>query len=222
MAEEATETVETQDTAPEESVATETTEEPQAPDVGEALQQMGQRLDEFGQRLPEPEQDDTDLYSALTGFEPEEEEGEGKPEGEDDDTAELRQMMSEAVQEQIQPYILQQEAEKREGGIRSLADEHPRLKEPEVIDAVAERLEAMGLQPANGFPPDPRHVETVYKAYEAEAAASTEASAEAGGEKGATLETGAGPGAPQEEVDPVTQAYLNAIKGSDKPNAFTQ
>jgi hypothetical protein len=183
---EATETTETQapettePIAPEPTTPPEEGQEPQAPDVGEALQQMGERLQSFESRLPEAEQEETDLYAALTGFEQPEGEGEQQPtdpyaqqeEGAEDETAQLQQMLSQAVQEQIQPYILQQEQEKRENGIRSLADQHPRLNEPEVIDAVSERLQQQGLMPANGFPPDPQHVLTYYRAYEAEAAAS--------------------------------------------------
>jgi hypothetical protein len=78
---EATETTETQapettePIAPEPTTPPEEGQEPQAPDVGEALQQMGERLQSFESRLPEAEQEQ-DLYAALTGFEqPDGEEG---------------------------------------------------------------------------------------------------------------------------------------------------
>ena len=49
---------------------------------------------------------------------------------------------------------------------------------------------------------------------QAEAAVSANGAtpAEAASGEGATIETGAGPGAPEEEVDPQTQAWMNAVQ----------
>lgn len=204
-----------------------TEEEASPPDVGEALQQMGQRLDSISERLPEDEK--PDLLESLSGMQygdDPEEQGTEQPDPQEggEEPAEgaelLRQLVREEAQEIVQQRDMVYEGQRREGSIRDLAKEHPRINEPEVLDAIAGRLEELGLQP-QGFPPDPRHVEMVYKAYEAEAAASDSSPAEAASDRGATLETGAGPGAPPPDVDPQTQAWLDAIGNKRPTDAFS-
>jgi hypothetical protein len=78
--------------------------------------------------------------------------------------------------------------------------------------------------PDNGLPPDPYLVERFYLAHVAEAAASgnggAETPAEAGGE-GATLETGAGPGAPEETVDPATERWSKVFQNDVPRDAIS-
>jgi hypothetical protein len=202
-------------------------EEASPPDVGESLQQMNERLEQMASRLPEGEQED-DVFSQLMadpyGDETEEQQqqeqyGDEQQSGEDD-TAQLQQLIGEAAEAAVMPYFAQMEARARETAIRSYAEQHPDLK-GDVLDSVAADIEELGLQPKDGMPPDPRIVEKFHKAYIAEAAASGgETPAESGSGEGATLETGAGPGAPETEVDPVEQRWMDAIKGSENRSAF--
>src|SRR5262245_55840835 len=108
--------------APEEAQTTEgaesTEEAPQAPDVGEALQQMNSRFDAIEERLPQAEES-PDLLSALTAPLSDDAYGEGEEqaqqqqeqgEGEEPD---LRQLLGEVVDERFQGWQLQQEATRR-------------------------------------------------------------------------------------------------------------
>lgn len=229
----------TQEVAPEGVAPEQTSEETseaQAPDVGEALNQMNQRFDSLEQRLPAPEEP-ADPLAALTA--PlSEEEWNGAPDGDQqqqgqqgqeqyqpeggDDAAELRGLLNEAAQEAVMPWIMQQETNQRTQAIQSFAAEHPNFT-GEAVDAVSQRLIETGQMPQNGLPPDPRAVEDAYLAYEARAAAqaSQEGTAEADSQ-GATLETGAGPGAPDQTVDPVAEQYMRAIQGPQNRDAFSQ
>ena len=199
------------------SGARESLDEPEPPDVGESLQQMNQRLEELGQRLDETDYDDEDgdwdpdelQYNAHVG----------EPQGEDDGTAELRQLLAEEVQEQVQPYVDAVENSFREQKILDLAARYPALREPEVLDAVSAELEQFAqAYDIDGALTDPRLIELFLVAHLAQKAA---ADAPEPSQDGATLETGAGPGEPQQEVDPATAAWLNAAMPNQHKDVFS-
>jgi hypothetical protein len=135
----------------------------------------------------------------------------------------LNQVTQENVNQAVMPWIMQQETQNRETAIRGLQEKYPDFK-GENVDAVAEDLQRAGAMPDNGLPPDPYLVERFYLAHVAEAAASgnggAETPAEAGGE-GATLETGAGPGAPEETVDPATERWSKVFQNDVPRDAIS-
>lgn len=212
---------------------TEEAEAPTPPDVGEALAQMGKQLADFDKRLPQAE-DEASIIDRLAGAAPDAEEfmpyGEegqqpdlgGDQPAEDEQTQQLRELFREEINSQVGPYFMQQEVEKRTGAIQDFASKHPQqFDDPAFVDQMAQRLEAAGLQPQGGVPPDPVHVRMVFNDLQAEAAVSAGGSAAAGNQE-ATLETGAGPGEPEPEVDPVEQAWLAAAQGTRPTDAFSQ
>jgi hypothetical protein len=233
MAEEETGIEETMPAPEEASVAVEETPEADseetAPDVGEALSQMRAEMQDIKGRLPEPQSETPDLLGALSNDEEWSDDddepaagGENGPDEESDQfVGALQELIKEGIQESVLPHFQQMEAEKRETGIHQLAEKYPRLKEPEVVNAVAGELRKFGFDGTeDGLPPDPRLVEKFYKAYEAEAAASADTPAEAARQEGQALETGAGPSAPQED-DPDAE-YKRLMFGSGgKRDAFS-
>lgn len=183
------------------------------PDVSDALSQMNQsveqRFDATGGEEPYEPGDELGGYEdeLEPGYEPE---GEvGQPADEDG----LAHFIGEKVQEEVGYH---REIDRRWDGILELGEEFPELNSREIGGAVRDLLEQLGQIPGNGIPPDPVHVELAYKALKADQIAANETSPEQVSQRpGATLETGAGPGAPEPEVDPVTQAYMKALGGAD-------
>ena len=113
--------------------------QPQAPDVGEALQQLDQRFAAIEDRLDaEPDDqgyDEDDFDPDEFQYNP----AIGQPEDDQNDV--LRQLLSEEVAEQVQPYVDAVENSFREQQILQLAERYPALREPETLDAVSGKLE---------------------------------------------------------------------------------
>jgi hypothetical protein len=204
-----------------------------APDVGESLRQMEARLGEISDRLPAseeggaeadgleygvPEYDDEELaaYAEQSGL---------LDQGDDaDDLEEVEDLISERVDQAVRPIAAQFEYNRRVEAIHALADKYPaQLKDEAALERIA--MEAEQLAAAYNRPDletDPAVLERLVLADAAMTGHAAETPAE-GGNQGATLESGAGPSAAGEpEIDPATRSYLNAIAGSDKPNAFTR
>lgn len=224
------------------SESTETTESTEAPepasteasppDVGEALQELRSEMQNLASRVPEPPApEEPDIVRSLLGEtaepeppaeEPQTAEAPNPLEGDDQLLTELRQMMREEAESAFMPHLQQQEAERREKAIHALAEKYPDLKTPDVLDVVGERLGLMAKrygQPA--ITTDPEWVETVYKAYKAEAAAAAETPAE-GGVPGASLEQGGAPPAPEPEVSPDEQRYAQAMQATVGTDPLTR
>ena len=192
--------------------------QPQAPDVGEALQQLDQRFAAIEDRLDaEPddqgyEEDDWDpdplQYNPAIA------------QPEDDQNEVLSELLSEEVAEQVKPYVDAVENSFREQQILQLAERYPALREPETLDAVSSELEQFAqAYGAPGALTDPRLIEQFLVAHLAQQAVEE---APEPSENGATLETGTGPGEPQqEEVDPTTRAWLNAAMPDPKRDVFS-
>lgn len=223
-ASEATETTQ----APEEATATETSEEQQAPDVGEALQQMSSRLEGIEQRLPQDDED-YDPVAALTrplaedefggqeeqGHEPQPESGEEEPD--------IRQLLGEVFDERLGEFQRSQQNVYNEQAIRAYAQENSEwFNDPKNVDALSAKMEELNLMPADGSSPPVGWVDLARTKLLADAAVSEaqQTSAEAGGE-GATLETGAGPGVPEEQVDPATARWDKATEIQSNKDAFS-
>jgi hypothetical protein len=199
-----------------ESVAAESTpdEAPTPPDVGEALAQMSEQLDNLDQRLPADEEYDDASWDSEFAYNP----VVAEPEGEDPGVAQIRDLLNEEVNARMQPYVDRIEEMHRDQQLLNLADQYPQLREPEVLDAVAG--EAAELAQAYGVPgmaTDPRIVERLFLAHQASAAAE---SMPPEAPPGATLEVGAGPGEPQEDVDPQTKAWMEAAAPSTPSDVF--
>ena len=133
--------------------------------------------------------------------------------------AELRQLLSEEVEEQVAPYVQAVENSFREQQILQLAERYPALREPEVLDAVSAELEQFA-QAYNtpGALTDPRLIEQFLVAHLAQQAV---AEAPEPSQDGAHLETGVGPGEHQQEVDPATAAWLNAAMPDGHKDVFS-
>jgi hypothetical protein len=171
----------------------------------------GEPIRGYGQDSYGPEYDDEGGYADEGGYV---DEG-GYP----DERAELEQTvgryLDEAVSERVQPVLNAVEMQRREGALLDLAQQYPRLREPETLDAVSAELEELAADYQNpSLESDPAMVRLVYLAHEAERAGVGAAEQP----KATTrLETGAGPSpARDEELDPQTAAYLKALTGSDK------
>ena len=225
----------TEPPAPEETPAAETEEAPSPPDVGEALAQMGQRLEAIDKRLPAAGGEAGDLLDRLAGADPDAEEfypddqgydpqqqQQGDQPAEDENTQQLRALFREEIESQVGPIFVQQENEKRTAAIQAFAAEHQtQFDDPAFVDQMAARLEQADLQPGGNLSPDPVHVRMVFNDLQAEAAVSAGGSAAADNQE-ATLETGAGPGEPQPEVDPQEQAWLDAAGTKPSTDLFSQ
>jgi hypothetical protein len=189
--------------------------EPEPPDVGESLQQMNQRLEELGSRLDETdyEDEDEDWDPDALQYNP------AIAQPEDDQNDILRQLLADEVAEQVKPYTDAVEQSFREQQILQLAERYPALREPDVLDAVSGELEQFA-QAYNtpGALTDPRLIEQFLVAHLAQQAV---AEAPEPSQDGAHLETGTGPGEPQQEVDPTTQAWLNAAMPDPKRDVFS-
>lgn len=216
-------------------------EEQPAPDLSDALSELrgiSQRLDRAGIPGPEDDQPLAPLFGQAEedyGYDDFEQQGQegGQPQlsEEEQQAQQFQSMLDQAAARALEPHLYQQEMSRREDGIRAFADENPQISEPEVMDRVEATLGVLdpnfGQQ---GYIPDPRVVRTAYLAVQAELASSGQTStgpagseqgtAEAVGQGGATLETGAGPSAPPAELDPQEQAYVQALSGGGKPNRF--
>ncbi len=190
--------------------------EPEPPDVGESLQRMNQRLEELSQRVDEADDgydDEDDWDHDDLQYNP------AIAQPEDDQNEVLRQLLSEEVAEQVQPYVDAVENSFREQQILQLAERYPALREPETLDAVSSELEAFA-QAYNtpGALTDPRLIEQFLVAHLAQQAV---AEAPEPSQDGAHLETGAGPGEPQQEVDPATASWLNAAMPDGHKDVFS-
>ena len=127
------------------------------PDVGEALAQMGHRLDEMSERLPaedEPEDDDVAAWDdSEYAYNP----TLAEPDGEDRAVTQIRELFNEEINQRMQPCVDRIEEMNREQQLLSLADQYPRLREPEVRDAVAAEAQQMAQAYGNpGMETDPR------------------------------------------------------------------
>jgi hypothetical protein len=207
----------------------------EAPDVGGALQQVTEKLSSIEERLPrgDGEGDPEDILGLFGGLDDPEDEGfedgpvagqgqgqEGEGQGQQSEAAALLDLVDQRASEQVQAFAAQQEAQSRTQRIVQLGEQYPEMKEPEMLGKIADSLDAAGLIP-QGFPADPKHVEMAYKALKADAEASAETPAEADGQKGATLETGAGPGAPEPELHPEEKMYANLFADEKKTDVFS-
>lgn len=226
--------------APEEGVE----EQPGSPpDLTDALTQMREinsRLDRAG--LPAAEEE-PGLWDRLTSepgdeydeYEEYDDQGQAAPQQmteEQQVAAELDRRIEERAQAAIQPYVQHIEQERREEKVLQIADQYPGMREPEAINAIDQHLAQLADRYGNpAIRTDPDMVLNAYFAYEArkQAAGQTstgpagseqEGTAEAVGQGGTTLETGAGPGAPPTEMDPQEQAYAQALSSGSKPNKF--
>lgn len=229
----------------EEAAPEETAEQP--PDLTDALTQMREhidaRLDKAG--VP-PAQDDSGLWDTLSG-EPQAEYDEYEDDyGYEDPgqqqqqpmteeqqvAAELDRRIEERAQAAIAPYVQHMEQERREEKVLALVDQYPGMAQPEAVQFIDNRLGALADRYGNpAIRTDPDMVQDAYFAYEARkqaggqtstgpAGSEQEGTAEAVGQGGATLETGAGPGAPPTEMDPQEQAYAQALNPGTKLNKF--
>jgi hypothetical protein len=195
-------------------------EEASPPDVSEALQQMAAQQQQILERLDggagDQEFEDGDYGDQGDQFEDFEDDGEYLDgEGEQDPLRAL-------IQQEIEP--VRDEIAARENGrdIDRLAEAYPEMNEDKMAWGIRSYLEQAGLMPEDGMP-DARYVEMAYKSLKADLHAAGETPAEAGGEQGATLETGAGPSAPgEEEMDPQTKSYMDAIIGDKSDSVFTR
>jgi hypothetical protein len=202
-----------------------------APDVGESLHQMEARLAAIESRQPAEDdgagedefqygvsaQDDEDLYGL--------EDDEGEDGYRDDDATGLDELISARVDQALAPHLIRQEESRREEQILALAEQFPRLREPEVLDAVDDRLQRLAAAYQDpSMLSDPGLIRDQYFAYEAQRRAAEETPADEHPQSAAKLETGAGPsGADAEpDLDPQTLSYLDAIAGPARDSVFTR
>lgn len=194
----------------------------QGPDIGDALASLNAAREAF-----ESQQSAEDPLAPLFGQPLDEQDyaeepvAQEQPQAEaDDPAARLETFIQERVDQGINAHETQRELGRRADGIRKLFADTPQMEEH--IPAIDARMRQIDPNyGAPGYAPDPAAIEDVYLAIQARAAAQTsqepegsqEASAEAGESKGPVLETGAGPGAPPEEMDPVEKAYHQALGG---------
>jgi hypothetical protein len=122
----------------------------------------------------------------------------------------LRQLFREEAANLLVPQLRRQE-------LNSYAEKHPDIRDPEVFEAVTDKLAPIAEAYGREEYTNPLLVDLAYKAVKAEAAAAAETPAEAPGQ-GPTLETGAGPSAPQGEPDPADR-YKQAVFDPNKPQS---
>ena len=212
--------------------APEAVPEAEPPDVGESIRQMQARLESIDSRLDAEEGDEEsgDPQFGAAQWDPEDLEGLAEASGllddngTGDDLDQVEDLISERVNEAVAPVAAQLEYGRRVDKLHALAEKYPALRDPETIEeigATAERIaEAYGIPGAES---DPGLIEIITQAHAARTAAAGETPAEAGGNQGATLETGAGPtGSGEPELDDQTRSYLDAIAGPGGSSAFTR
>jgi hypothetical protein len=230
-------------TGVQEPAAPEAPEPAAGPDLSDALGQLHARLDRAG--VPPAEggeeplapllgQADDEWYDDFgQQGQPDPQQPQGQLTEEQQQAQQVQQMLNDAVRQQVEPIFWQQEMDRRVDGIQSFAKQNPEIQKPEVMQRVENTLSV--LDPNFGQPdyaPDPRVVRTAYLAAQAElaaggqqtsptpAGAGTEGTAEAVGQQGATLETGAGPSVPPPDLSPEEQAWTGALKSGPGPNKF--
>jgi hypothetical protein len=192
--------------------------EPQSatpPPLNDAVAQMRQ-IDE---RLARIEQAQQEQPAPQPAYDPDYDQGYA-PDFDPDDPHALAGAMQQLVDARVGEYEAQHRDAANRAEILSFADEHPRLHEPEVANAVATRLERLGLDIL-----DAEAWKTGYYAYEAERAAlgqeSQEQPTEQQPQPSVTLERGAGTRpAEAPEMDPTEAAYMGALTSRHKPNKY--
>jgi len=158
--------------------------------------------------------------------------GDGQDDGGTDLADAIRDMVQDAIQDALAPHLRDLQLRDDARDIAQLKQRYPRLNEPKVGQAVSQLVQGLAERyGTEAIRTDPAVVELAYLAFEAQqqlqqagAQPASETSqapegaegapAEAGGSQGATLETGAGPGAPQQEVDPIAKRFIDALVGS--------
>lgn len=178
-------------------------EEP-ASDPNDPWAALNARLDQFEERLPEQQEsqevpDYVDLIDQLMpeyDEEPEQAQVEPASEAPQDDAAQLQawldQQVNARVQQALQPVLAEQEWDRRRGELNQFAEKHPEVRDPQMVDRIQHRLLSRAQRYGEGVLTDPDAIKDAYFAIKAEAVASTQTPAEAV-ERGATLETNAGP-----------------------------
>jgi hypothetical protein len=217
------------------------------PDVTEQFAQLEKRLDTIADRLPAEEQQEQpgDLFDTLYGdsdpysddpnygLDPEyggpvQPGAEQQPQGgEQPEQAEamaaVQQFISEQVAAQLEPHLAAQEEHQRRAALNDFAQQHPDVKDPQVLQHIAGQLRGVAEIYGDAAYTDPRLVEAFYKSYKADAAAAAETPAEVAGQPGAVLETGTGPSQPSsgEGTTPEQRIKEAIFGGAASQDVFT-
>jgi hypothetical protein len=175
------------------------------------------------------------------GYEGDQQPEQGQPQSEEQQAAQqIQQMMEQAALRAIEPHLFEQEMSRRSDALETFAQQNPQIMEPEVMQRADRYLLTMDPNfGQEGYVPSTDQVRIAYLAAQADLAqgagngagngapqtstepeGSEQGTAEAVGQQGATLETGAGPSAPLDELSPEEQAYAKALGGGGKPNQF--
>ena len=147
----------------------------------------------------------------------------------------LNNYINERVEAALEPTLQAQQLAQDRRDIQALGTKYPRMQDPQVAHAVGQRLEQLAARYDNqAMRTDPLLAEREYLAWEAQQAGVQPPApqlspgaevpgqpnpAEAGGQPvpGVPVETGAGPGVPQPQMDPAQQAYIDALTGGNQP-----
>jgi hypothetical protein len=130
-----------------------------------------------------------------------------------------QQTAAEAARAEVQAVRAEYQQERDVERLNALADQYPNLQEPEVLNAVIGRLNALGLSET-----DPDAVQMAYFAEEAKRAGLGQPippERQPPERQGVALETGTG-ARPSEapELEPQEQAWRSALSQQHKPNKF--
>lgn len=220
------------ETTTDESTATDTGgEEASTPDIGEQLAALNQRLDtHFPEQEAEAEPDAYDLYDLLSAEEDEGEyeEAEDQPEydpeeaGPDENEAMelLHQIVNEQVSSAINPTIEAIEQRERHRELGELTEQYPQLAQPDVQQAIRNRLAPLAEQYGNrALLTDSQLVETALLAHLASERAAGETPADQARGQGASLETGVGAANTQTEDD-YEDTFKRALLSGNNGGAF--
>ena len=173
--------------------------------IEEQLSRFNGRFDAIEAALPQRQQEQEDDpyagledYAHLLGYEPE-------PQAQGDPQAQLRALADlsrEQARNELNPALQEMRGELQalrvERDLQALKTEHPKLNDPQVAEAVAQKVEEalVGLPPEARF--NPHIVKLAYRAWEADQMATDEGSAQASHQQ---LENPAGAGPEGSEPD---------------------
>jgi hypothetical protein len=185
-------------------------EEQKAPDVTAQVAELKKLVEK---RLPDPAQTEevpADFFEQIMGeFEDDpnfteqpqdfQQDAPVGTEGEQDDlanqlTAYIDEQAGRVADERVQEYVASQNEQQRAEGIRALGEKYAELRDPKALGPVLDQLEQ--LADSYGMDElvfDPRLIENTFLAQQGRKALEGETPAEAAAQRGASLETGAGP-----------------------------
>lgn len=209
-------------------------EEPKAPDLSEQITALKQSFDSFAQAQQEPQQEAEpvgDIYSYLMGDESDQEDQdfsqeqfqqatEGTQPDQASTEAQFNELVRERVAEAAYPYLESIDREFRQHKLDRLIERHPDINKPEMVAKIRDRLTAVAQTYGDqSLASDPSLVEMAYMAERAAVAAQNEVSADEARNQGASLETGSGAPASEDE-DPREVVIKGLLGASENRSVF--